>query len=454
MKQDKTTDMTKGSILKHLIMFSIPLIIGNVFQQFYSMADTVIVGRTLGVNALAAVGSTGALTFFVLGFIIGLANGFSIMVSQRFGAGDMKGVRRSVAISGILCLIFSVSMMLLSVSLTRWMLTLMNTPTEIIEDAYNYIVVIFWGIPIAMFYNYISSIIRALGDSKTPLYFLLVASLLNIILDFVCILTFKMGVMGAGVATVFSQAVSGVLCLIYAKKRIPELFPKKEDWKPDGNFTWAHLCLGVPMAVQSSVIATGSMAVQTSLNAFGAIAMAGFTAAMRIEQLIVQVMVSIGLTLATFTGQNYGAGATKRIRDGVKIATIISLVFSIIGAIFVVVFGRAFTLFFIDGGQNIDEVVYYSRKYLITTSFFFPFISCIFVFRNALQGIGNTGIVLIGSAVELTCRLAGATFLTSIWGYIGLCLAGPFAWISASILFIVVYIVDMRRLEHKIANAE
>ena len=455
MAKDKTIDMTKGNPLRHIVWFSIPLIIGNIFQQFYSMVDTIIVGRTIGINALAAVGASGSLVFFIIGFAMGLTGGFAIMVSQRFGAGDMAGVRRSVAMGAMLSAVFSVALMLLSVAGARWLLTIMNTPEDVMEEAYRYLVVIFWGVPATMFYNYISSVIRALGDSKTPLYFLLIASVLNSILDFVCILNFHMGVMGAAVATIFSQAVSGLLCLLYVGKHFPILHLQKSDWRFDRRFAWYHLRMGIPMAVQNSVIAIGAMAVQAILNGFGAIAVAGYTAANKIEQLASQVMMSLGLTLATYVGQNYGARDLGRIREGVRKTTVILLVTSALGAALVVIFGRGLTHIFIGGGeQNVEEVVRYSRQYLTISACFYPALSCIFIFRNALQGMGNTGIVLIGSAVELVGRLAGALILAIPFGYLGVCFASPFAWAGAAVLFLIVYLVDMRRLTKRLAAGE
>ena len=453
--KEKTMDMTRGNPLKQMLWFSIPLIIGNIFQQFYSMVDTIIVGRTIGVQALAAVGSSGALNFLILGFAMGLAGGFAIVVSQRFGAGDYENVRRSVAMGAMLSAAFAIVLTLLSALSARWLLEMMHTPQDIIDDAWRYLVIIFWGVPATMFYNYISSVIRALGDSKTPLYFLLVASILNIILDFVCILNFHMGVAGAAVATIFSQAVSGILCLIYVGKHFPVLRLKKSDWRFDRKFAWYHLRLGIPMAVQNSVIAVGGMAVQTILNGFGAIAVAGYTAASKIEQMVSQVMMSFGLTLATYTGQNYGAMKLERIRDGVKRITIILLLISAAGAGLMILFGRSLTHIFIDAGeQNVEEVVRYSRQYLNISVCFYPALSAIFIFRSALQGIGNTGIVLIGSAVELGCRLVGALVLSVPLGYMGVCFAGPFAWAGAAVLFLVIYIRDIRRLSKKFQCGE
>lgn len=452
MKKEKVVDMTRGSILRHLLLFSIPLIIGNVFQQLYSMVDTIIVGRTLGVDALAAVGASGSLVFFLVGFAIGLTGGFAIIVSQRFGAGDMEGVRRSTAMGAMLGIGFSVILTFIGVALSRRLLLILNTPEEILNEAQKYLNAIFWGIPLAMFYNYLSSVIRALGDSRTPLYFLLLASILNIILDFVCILNLHMGVMGAGVATVFSQGLSALLCLFYIGRKFPILHLKRSNWKFDWHFAWYHLRLGIPMAVQSSVIATGAMAIQASLNSYGAIAMAGYAAASRTEQLVSQVLISLGLTLATFVGQNYGAGSYARIREGVRKCTVITMTIAIIGAIMIILFGRTLTLFFIGtDAENAEQMVYYSRQYLSISACCYPILSCIFIFRNVMQGIGSTGIVLTGSVIELLCRLVGAFVLAAAFGYMGVCLAGPLAWLGAALLFVITYFLKMPKLKRQLS---
>ena len=455
MKKDKTIDMTKGSIFRHLLMFSIPLIIGNVFQQLYNMADTIIVGRTLGMNALAAVGACGSIVFLIIGFASGLTNGFVIMTSQRFGAGDMQGMRRSVATGGIISVVFAALLTTICVLGSRWILNLMNTPEEIITDAYLYLVVICWGIPTTMLYNYLSSIMRALGNSKIPLYFLLLASVLNIILDFVCILTFHMGAMGAAVATVVSQAVSGILCFLYIVKFFPALHLKKEDWKMDKNFTWAHLRLGVPMGAQMAVIASGAIAVQACLNGFGTEVIAGFTASIRIEQLVSQVMMSLGMTLATFVGQNYGARRLDRIKKGVGTTCLMMAVIAIVGGALIFIFGRYLTLIFIDQNEkNVEEVIRYACDFMRVTACFLPALGAVFIFRNTLQGVGQTGIVFVGSIVELCARLATAYLLSVPFGYMGVAFAGPMAWFTSAVMFVFAFLIAMRKLNREMMITE
>ncbi len=455
MQKDKTIDMTKGNIWRHIMMFSIPLIIGNVFQQLYNMADTIIVGRTLGMNALAAVGACGSLVFLIIGFASGLTNGFVIMTSQRFGAGDMQGVRRSVGTGGIISIVFAALLTVVCVSCSRWILNLMNTPAEIMEDAYAYMVVICWGIPATMLYNYLSSIMRALGNSKTPLIFLLIASVLNIVLDFVCILVFKMGAMGAAVATVVSQGISGSLCFLYIVKFFPTLHLKKEDWKLEKDFVWAHLRLGIPMGTQMAVIASGAIAVQACLNGFGTVVVAGFTASIRIEQLVSQIMLSLGMTLATFVGQNYGARNLARIKKGVSVTCILMAVLAVVGATLIIVFGRYLTLIFIDANEkNVEEVIHYACEFMTVSACFLPALGSVFIFRNTLQGIGQTGIVLTGSIVELGIRLICAFVLSVPFGYMGVAFAGPLAWLGAAILFVFAFLSAMRKLNRELMVKE
>ena len=294
-----THDMTTGSPMRLIVMFTIPLLIGNVFQQLYSMADTVIVGRTIGVQALAAVGATGPLCFLVLGFFFGFSSGVTVVTAQRFGAKDARGVRRSIAMATTLCTAISAAATIGSVILTGPLLRLMNTPEDIFDGSYAYLVVIFIGIGATVFYNLISGIIRALGDSRTPLIFLIIASILNIALDFIFILWFGMGVAGAAWATVISQLASGVWCLQFARRKYSQFQLKRQDWRFDWNFAWEHLRIALPMAFQFSITAVGVIVMQTVLNTFGSTAVAAFTAAAKIDQLAVQPGFSIGIAIAT-----------------------------------------------------------------------------------------------------------------------------------------------------------
>ena len=292
-----TKNMTSGQPAKLILFFTIPLLIGNIFQQFYSMADTLIVGRTIGVHALAAVGCTGSITFLILGFAMGLTAGLSIVTAQRFGASDENGVRRSIAVGALISLAVTILLTVIAVPLTRPILEWMQTPAEIIDDAWSYLVIIFTGTAACMLFNMLSNIIRAVGDSKTPLLFLIIACILNIILDFVLILVFKMGVAGAAWATILAQLVSGLLCLWYMKKRLTFLIPQKDDWKVTSWEVTLHLKLALPMAFQMSIIAIGAVILQYALNGLGAVSVAAYTAAQKIDSIATQPMNSFGTTM-------------------------------------------------------------------------------------------------------------------------------------------------------------
>lgn len=438
-----TQDMTTGSPLKVIIRFSLPVFIGCLFQQFYSMADTIIVGRTVSVQALAAVGVTGGVSFLVLGFFFGLTGGFAVVTGQCFGAKDYDGVRRSVAVSTVLCIVISILVTALCVLTARPLFVAMNTPADIFDDTLTYMLVIYYGIWASVFYNMISSIIRALGDSITPLIFLVVASLLNIGLDFLFILNFGMGVAGAAWATVLSQAISGFLCLWYVARKFPILKLKRSDWKWNSAFAWEHLRVGLPMAFQFSITAIGCIILQAVLNLFGSTVVAGFTAGSKIDLLAVQAITAIGMTMATYAAQNFGAGKIARIRTGVNKSTLLCVVFSALACVFVILFGRPMTALFVGAGEK--EVIDASQTYLVLNGIFYLVLGLLFIFRNTLQGMGFALIPLLGGVSELLLRVVAAFVFARYFGYPGVCLASPAAWIGATVILIVTYAIVMRR---------
>ncbi|WP_458862198.1 MATE family efflux transporter [Acidaminobacterium chupaoyuni] len=431
--------------MRLILLFSVPLLIGNVFQQFYSMADTVIVGRTLGVNALAAVGATGAISFLILGFAQGLTGGFAVMASQQFGAGDEEGLRRSVATSVWLCLAATLVITALAVFTARPLLRLMNTPADIIEQAYQYIVVIYYGIGATVFYNMSSGLIRAVGDSRTPLYFLVIACLINVVLDYALIIWGKMGVAGAGWATVAAQLLAGFLCLGFILKKLPLLCPKAQDWRFDFSLAEAHLRVGLPMAFQFSITAVGVMILQTALNACGSTAVAAFTAGSKIENLATQPVVTLGATMATYAAQNYGAGQVERIRQGVKKSAFLSLCFSLVGGVMVTAFCKPLVAFFVGEGQA--EVAAMAQTYLNIVAPFFFILGMLFIYRNTLQGMGLGGVPILAGVSELFVRVLAAVWLVKRWGYAGVCWASSIAWILAAGLLFAGYAAAMQRLK-------
>lgn len=432
-----TKDMTTGNPIKLILYFSIPLLIGNIFQQFYSMVDTIIVGRFLGVKALAAVGSTSSMIFLIIGFILGLASGFSVLVSQRFGANDEEGVKKAVGSAIVLSVIMTIIITILSIFFTKPLLNLMKTPHDIIDEAYSYIIIIYGGIFVTFFYNIIASILRALGDSKTPLYFLIVASILNIILDLMFIVKFSMGVKGAAYATVISQGVSGILCLIYTAKKFPILRLEKRHFSFNLDFYKKHLNIGIPMALQFSITAVGAVILQGAVNSFGSTIVAAYTAASRVEQLVMQPSVTFGVTMATYCAQNLGANNIERIKEGVKKCTLINIAIGVIGGIILMTLGEYFVKLFVSNSD--PNVISYATKYLTTVSFFFIPLSLIFIYRNALQGMGYTFVPMMAGVYELLARTIVAFTLPLAIGYTGICLAGPMAWLAASIPLFIDY---------------
>lgn len=439
-----TKDLTKGSPAKLILYFSLPLLIGNLFQQFYSMADTFIVGRTLGVDALASVGCTGSISFFIIGFAQGLTAGFSIITAQRFGANDLEGVRKSAVSSSILSAVITVILTAVSVALARPILVAMNTPENILQGAVEYISVIFWGIAASVLFNLLSNIIRARGDSTTPLVFLVIACVLNIGLDYLFILVFSMGVAGAGWATVISQLAAGLLCIGYIGKKLPMLHLHREDFRVSRSFHIAHLKVGLPMAFQTSIIAIGAIALQSALNGLGSTAVAAYTAAQKIDALAVQPMASFGVTMATFTAQNFGAGDMPRIRRGVRQCAIISVIFSILAGALVILAGRFFVELFVGPGN--EQVVDMAMIYLVINGALYFMLALLFVWRNALQGLGKTLIPTLAGIMELFMRIFAAFILADILGFAGACMANPAAWLGALIPLSVAYFLTIHKL--------
>lgn len=446
-------DMTVGNPTKLIFSFAVPMLIGNIFQQFYSMVDTIVVGRFVGVKALAAVGVTGSLMFLILGFVMGLTTGFSVIVAQYFGLNDEKQLKKSVAMSVYLSLVLSIIITAISLLLAKPLLMFMNTPSDILDDANLYISIIFAGIIATIFYNLLSSVLRALGDSKTPLIFLIVSSVINIILDLVFVIKFSMGVSGVAYATIISQAVSCVLCFIYIKKRFPILNLDRSDWRIERNTITKLLNIGIPTAFQSSVTAIGVMVIQTAVNNFGSTIVAAFTAASKVEQLATQPALTFGLAMATYTGQNLGAGKIERIRTGIKKCVLLSVVFCIVACVLVIIFGGGLTRLFVSGSPDeISQVIEASQTYLNIVSVFFWILGLLFIYRNALQGLGNAKIPLLSGFVELLMRVGVAFTLSKYIGYTGICLASPIAWIGATVLLIVAFYKNVDMLNQSIAN--
>lgn len=440
-------DLTEGNPLKLIVLFCIPLLIGNIFQQLYNIADLVIVGRTLGVEAFAAVGATAPLFFLIMFVIVGLTNGFAVVTGQRYGAKDYEGVRKSTAVSlilsGIITLICTILFSLFMHPILKWM----NIPQNIYQDAYYYIEIIVIGLITTTLYNLLSSIIRALGDSKTPLYFLIVASILNIILALIAIKIFNLGVGGSAIAVILSQGFSVILCIYFIKLKFPILHLKKSDWniiktKEFIKDAKEHLRIGIPMGIQFSIIGIGIIIIQSVCNTFGSNVIAAITAALRIEQIATLPMTSFGVALAAYVAQNYGAKKFKRIRQGVLNTSIINIILSIIMAFLMRYSGCDIIEAFI--GSATKEIIDIAHQYLLISTVFYFFLGQIFIFRNALQGMGETMYPLFSCIAELVMRSFAAVYLAIHFGYIGIFYSGPIAWISAALILSLGYFLNLK----------
>lgn len=438
-----TRNMTEGTPAKLILLFMAPLLIGNIFQQVYGMADTFIVGRTIGVSALASVGSTSSFSFLILGFAMGSANGMAIIAAQRFGAGDFSGLKKSFTTSLIIGAGISLVLTVVSTLFVRRFLVLLRTPADIIDNAFNYIFIILCGIPVVMLFNLLSCIMRAVGNSRSPLYFLISACVLNIILDYTFILVFKMGTAGAAFATVIAQTFSCVLCIIYIRKKIPVLRFEKSDWHVSADELKEHLRMGIPVGFQMSIIAIGAIALQFALNNLGTDSVAAYTTANRIDNIAMMPMNSFGITMATYSAQNYGAGKIDRIFKGLFQCCIMSLFYTAFICVVNLLFGRTFAAFFLGNEPAVIEKVY---TFLMISSICYIFLAILFIFRNTIQGVGIGSIPTAAGIVELVMRTVAALVFTRFWGFTGACFASPLAWIGSCVLLTVSFIFVAKRL--------
>lgn len=444
-------DMTKGRPLSVILRFIFPLIIGNIFQQLYNMADTIIVGRFVSPDALAAVGSTGTIMFLIVGFAQGITAGFSVLTAQRYGAKDSEGVKTSVANGILLSLIFSVLLSGISMLTMNSLLKLMNTPENIFQDAYTYIMIISGGMIATIFYNLLSSFLRAVGNSKIPLVFLVISAALNVILDLLFIIRFQMGVSGAAFATIISQGISVILCLIYIFTRMPALAPEKAHWKLHKHESKQQLAVGVPMALQFAITASGTMIMQAAINLFGSTAVAAFTAANKVQNLVTQGMIAMGQTMASYTGQNFGKGDIERIRQGVKAALGTCVVYALLAAGLVcLLLEPALSLFF-TGDVDMSTMLPWAKTYIYMSAIFYIPLSSIFVFRNTMQGCGYGLLPMLGGVAELFARMFVALISMAVVSYPLACFCDPAAWVAAAVFTGVSYIFVMKDIRKKYA---
>lgn len=445
-------DLTQGSTMKKILFFTLPILIGSIFQQLYSVVDSIIVGRTLGKDPFTAVGTTGSLSFLILGFAQGITAGFAVLMSQYFGAKDIKNMKRSMGTSYILSAVVSVVLTIIAVACCKPLLAMMDTLPEYFDYAYSYISTIFWGLSASVFYNLVSYMLRALGDSRTPLYFLIVASILNIGLDFLFILVFKMGVAGAGWATVFSQVLSGIACLLYMLKKYPQIRLSKDDFKTSWKMCWKHLRIAFPMGFQFSIIAIGIMIQQTAINGLQDTAVnTAYNAASKIDNFATLSLTSLGAAMATFCGQNYGAGKYQRLREGVRKAMLLCVGIVIVTGAMVWIFGKQLTYFFVSDATPTE--VDLSIKYQRIQASLYIFLASIYVYRNSLQGMGRSNITVVAGVLELVMRSVAAFVLVRFFAFDGVCVSNPIAWVGANIILLPAYFVAIRKLIKKQVNA-
>ena len=443
--KSKAIDMTTGSILKCMLLFTLPVVIGNLLQELYSFFDTMIVGRTLGVVKLASVGITGSLVFFVMGFTIGNAAGCSVLTSQRVGASDKNGLERSIAAHYVISLLEAVLLSSVFVSLTGALLKVIGTGADMYPHARIYLMIIYAGLPATILYNMLSSVLRAVGDSRTPLIFLAISSVLNIILDFLFILAFGWDVAGAAIATITSQLISGLACFFYTKSRFPELIPRINAFSGIWKEVASALKVGIPMGLNMSVTAAGIIIVAKVLNGFGLSAVAAQTICIKIQRMMETVMFAVSTMVSTYVGQNYGAGDFSRIKRGIRKISLLSFIYLAVFSTITFLFRRPIISLFI--GKTSSEVMQYVEQYLkwMCPSMFL--LSFLHVFRGANIGLGNGNAALFAGISELIARGVFTPLLAAHIGFTAICVTGPLAWLLCAAMGIVLFELNLKKLQ-------
>lgn len=444
-------DLTEGSPMKLIIGFALPMFLGLLFQQFYSMVDTVIVGKYLGVDPFAGVGSTGSLNFIVIGFCSGLCNGFAVLVAQKFGARDYRGLRKMVANSIWLSAVLGVIITTLMIVFCKPLLHLMNTPDDIFRYAYVYIVIIFAGIPCTILYNITAAIIRALGDSKSPIIFLAISSILNIVLDYVFIVLFGMNVEGAALATVISQGVSGVICISFMKKRFSILKMEQGDMKPEFSCMLSLSGVGIPMGLQYSITGIGSVVLQTAVNGLGSVYVASMAAGTKLSSLLMCPLDALGQTMAPYAGQNVGAGKIERVEKGLKSASLCGFIISAVMMGVVLLFGNQLAMLFLDEGNS--QVLRLTNRYLIINVAFYFLLTLVNTVRFTIQGMGYSAFAVFAGVFEMVARSLAGAILVPVFGFAGACVASPLAWLFADAFLIPAFIFCKKRLKRGLQHA-
>ena len=432
-----TKDLTSGSPMRLILGFTLPTLFGLLFQQFYNLVDAMIVGRLLGAQALGAVGATGSINFFVIGFCLGVCSGFAIPVAQRMGAKDYPQMRRYVANAAYLSALIALVLTAATGVFCRDILTAMKTPSDLFEDANAYIFIIFMGIPVVFLYNLLASVIRALGDSRTPVYFLALSAGLNIALDLVFILCFQAGVAGAAVATVLSQAVSGVACLIYMVKKFPLLRVTREESRPDWQSCKGLCAMGLPMGLQYSITAIGSIVLQTSVNALGSVYVTAISTGTKVYQLLACPFDAMGAAMATYCGQNVGANQLDRLNQGVRSCSLLGLGYSAAALVGMLLFAPQCVMLFLSSTEpQLELLLGLTNQYiLVLTAFFFP-LALVNILRFSIQGMGFSTLAILAGVLEMIARTVVGHFFVPNLGYTAACFASPAAWICADLFLI------------------
>ena len=442
-------DLTVGNPIKLIIKFALPLLIGNLFMQLYQISDMIIVGRMINVDALAAIGASAPIYMVFLMIAFGFTGGLTVVTAQRFGAHDEDGVRQSVFHCFLAALALSLILTLGLTTMLTPLLHLTNIPEQIFEQAYDFMFVLSLSSVMIIMYNLLSGLMRALGDSRTPLYFLIFCTLLNIVLNFVFIGRFGWGVIGSATGTLVANTVSVVICFIYMWHKFPLLRLSREFMHYEPQVMYAHLRIAVPMALQFSILSFSIMIVQSVCNSFGPDVIAAFAAALRIEQFATQPLLALGLAMATFTAQNWGANLLSRIRRGVNYAFLTAAIISALGFVLVRHIGRDMIAMFIDTGKadgnDVTLIVDIGSKYLVVSTMFYFFLGLIFVFRNTIQGMGKPLLPLISSIIELVMRAFAAIYLAKLMGYAGIFYASPISWVAAGLLVLCGYVYYIRK---------
>ncbi len=439
--------MTEGNPAKLILTFSLSLVAGNVFQQLYTVVDTMVVGKYLGVNALAAVGASDWLNWLMLGVVQGLTQGFGIRMAQEFGAGDMEKLKKSVGSAAVLSLLSAGFLVLAGQLFARPVLLLLQTPQEILGYSLLYLRILFAGVPIVMLYNLLACILRSLGDSRTPLNAMIVASLTNIVLDYLFVMGFKWGIAGAAAATLIAQAVSSVFCFFHIKG-ITFLKLARTDFRLERDLSARLFLLGLPMAFQNGIIAIGGMIVQFVVNSYGVIFIAGFTATNKLYGLLEIAGTSYGYAMVTYVGQNLGAGRLERIRSGMRAAMGIAMLTSALIAVCMLVFGKSLLGLFISGTpEEVEQTMQIAYFYLAVMSISLPILYVLHVTRSALQGMGNTVLPMMSGVAEFVMRTLSVIFLPMLLGEIGIFFAETAAWIGADVVLVSSYFSRIRKLQ-------